>query len=95
MSRRSVGKGRYAAVVWGVIMLSGCQTQEPTYSETISFSAGDAIAANTVMQMVDPWPKTVRNSNLATPADLDQYRPRPQGGGETTESALDGGMTTQ
>ena len=95
MSWRAIGKGQYGAAIFTVFMLSGCQSQGPTYSETISISAGDAIAANTVMQMVDPWPKTIKNTNLATPADLDQYRQRSNERGETTESALGGSITTQ
>ncbi|MDX0458618.1 hypothetical protein GOC73_02700 [Sinorhizobium medicae] len=59
------------------ILLSGCQSQELVRSETIALSAGDAIAANSVMQMVDPWPLRVKQTDLATPADLEQYKPQP------------------
>lgn len=52
------------------ILLSGCQNHELVRSETIALSAGDAIAANSVMQMVDPWPPRVKQTSLATPADL-------------------------
>ena len=31
--------------------------------------AGDAIAANTVMQMVDPWQYGVQDTDLSVPAD--------------------------
>jgi hypothetical protein len=31
--------------------------------------AGDAIAANTAMQMVDPWQYGVQNTDLVVPAD--------------------------
>ena len=31
--------------------------------------AGDAIAANTVMQMVDPWPYGAQDTDLKVPAD--------------------------
>lgn len=60
------------------ILLSGCQSQELVRGETIALSAGDAIAANSVMQMVDPWPPRVKQTDLATPADLEQYKPQPQ-----------------
>ncbi|WP_248446887.1 hypothetical protein [Sinorhizobium meliloti] len=71
------------------ILLSGCQSHELVRGETIALSAGDAIAANSVMQMVDPWPPRVKQTSLATPADLEQYKPRPPtaeqngGNGET------------
>ena len=58
------------------ILLSGCQSYEFVRSETIALSAGDAIAANSAMQMVDPWPPRVKQTSLATPADLEQYKPQ-------------------
>ncbi|MCO5965380.1 hypothetical protein, partial [Sinorhizobium meliloti] len=58
------------------ILLSGCQNHELVRSETIALSAGDAIAANSVMQMVDPWPPRVKQTSLATPAHLEQYKPQ-------------------
>ena len=58
------------------ILLSGCQNHELVRSETIALSAGDAIAANSVMQIVDPWPPRVKQTSLVTPADLEQYKPQ-------------------
>lgn len=56
-------------------ILSGCQTVPPTRHEGLSFGAGEAIAANTAMQMVDPWPWGVHRTDLAVPADREQYAP--------------------
>lgn len=61
-----------------LVLLAGCQT-EPVRHEGVTSGAGDAIAANTIMQMVDPWPAGVQNTNLVTPADLDQYRRQAEG----------------
>lgn len=72
------------------MLLSGCQTPEPMRHEGVTAGAGNALAANTVMQMVDPWPAGVQDTDLAPPADLEQYRRRPtmeseSGGVEETE----------
>lgn len=100
MIRRIIGRRRHIAVILAITVISGCQSQEPIYSETISPSAGDAIAANTAMQMVNPWPPRVKETNLATPADLEQYKRRPADGGENigdegTSSMSSDGTTTQ
>lgn len=60
-----------------VASLSGCmrsadQSERP---EAVTLGAGNAQAANTVMQIVDPWPAGVDNTNIKTPADLEQYQP--------------------
>lgn len=62
------------AVLLAFGAIGGCQTAEPLRYEGVTAGAGDAIAANTVMQMVDPWPAGVEDTNLRTPADHDQYR---------------------
>lgn len=79
-------------------LLSGCATQPPLRTESVSFAAGDAIAANTAMQVVDPWDENVRYTDIAVPADREQYLRRVQAsgnqaaGGTNTQS---GGMTSQ
>lgn len=60
-----------------VASLAGC-TKTADHSarpEAVTLGAGNAQAANTVMQMVDPWPAGVDNTNIKTPADLEQYQP--------------------
>ena len=49
--------------------LAGCSTQDVLRYDGVTTGAGDAIAANTVMQMVDPWPAGVENPRLRVPAD--------------------------
>jgi hypothetical protein len=46
-------------------MLTGCSDLYYDRRETIALSGGDAIAANKVEQMVDPWPAHSGNTNIA------------------------------
>lgn len=48
--------------------LSACTSDETQRLDGMTIGAGNAIAANTVMQMVDPWPRGVENTKLRTPA---------------------------
>lgn len=55
---------------------SGCTTSTPDLRpEAVTLGAGNAQAANTVLQMVDPWPAGVNDTKIKTPADLGQYKP--------------------
>jgi hypothetical protein len=57
-----------AAAVAGIAlgtMLGGCSDIYYDRRETIALSAGDAVAANEVEQMVDPWPRHSGNKNIA------------------------------
>jgi hypothetical protein len=56
------------------LVVAGCTSDEFARNEGVTGRAGDAIAANTVMQMVDPWPRGVENTNLRVPADQAQYQ---------------------
>jgi hypothetical protein len=53
-----------AAVALGAL-LAGCSDIYYDRRETIALGAGDAIAANQVEQMVDPWPAHSNNRDLA------------------------------
>jgi hypothetical protein len=46
----------------------GCTSDDYVRSEGVTSGAGDAQAANTVMQMVDPWKYGVQNTRLLVPA---------------------------
>lgn len=52
---------------------AGCTSSEFARNEGVTGRAGNAIAADTVMQMVDPWPRGVENTDLSVPADHQQY----------------------
>jgi hypothetical protein len=59
-----------AAVLAGIAGLTtGCLSDEFRRADGLTDSAGDAIASNTVMQMVDPWPYGVQNTKLLVPAE--------------------------
>jgi hypothetical protein len=58
-ARRAVA----AAVMLGAL-LAGCSDIYFDRRETIALGAGDAVAANQVEQMVDPWPPNSNNKNL-------------------------------
>lgn len=62
----------FAAIALGV-WLAGCsdlfvRRESNSYldrRETVALSGGDAVAGNTVAQMVDPWPAYSGNKNIA------------------------------
>jgi hypothetical protein len=45
--------------------LSGCTDMYLDRRDTVSFAAGDAVAANKVVHMVDPWPARAGDRNIA------------------------------
>jgi hypothetical protein len=45
--------------------LAGCSDVYYDHRDTVALSGGDAVAANEVAQMVDPWPRQSGNINLA------------------------------
>jgi hypothetical protein len=66
MSRPGINgaqRGVAAAVMLGAL-LAGCSDVYFDRRETIALGAGDAVAANQVEQMVDPWPPNSNNKNL-------------------------------
>ncbi len=52
-----------AAVMLGAL-LAGCSDVYFDRRETVSLGAGNAVAANEIEQMVDPWPPYSNNKNL-------------------------------
>jgi len=48
--------------------LLGCTSDDYVRTEGVTPAAGNAQAANTVMQMVDPWKYGVQNTRLLVPA---------------------------
>ena len=47
---------------------AGCTSDDYVRTEGLTTGAGEAQAANTVMQMVDPWKYGVQNTKLLVPA---------------------------
>jgi hypothetical protein len=56
--------GAVAAIGLGT-WLAGCSDVYLDRRETVALSGGDAIAANEVTQMVDPWPPNSGDKNIA------------------------------
>jgi hypothetical protein len=54
-----------AASVALATLLGACSDLYYDRRETIALGADDAVAANLVAQMVDPWPRYSNNKNLA------------------------------
>lgn len=52
-----------------VLALAGCMGDGVGRQEGVTSGAGNAIAANTVMQMVDPWQPGVEDTDLKVPAE--------------------------
>jgi hypothetical protein len=77
-----------------VLALAGCTSDEYARNEGVTSGAGDAIAADTAMQMVDPWPRGVENTNLRVPADHKQYLPAAKGGGAGAAGSAAGDTIT-
>lgn len=61
MGRSNKAIGAFALT----LAIGGCSNGYLDRRETISQSAGDAVASNMVSQMVDPWPVYSGDKNLA------------------------------
>lgn len=70
-----------AGVSFLCLALAGCVGTDVLRHDGVTTSAGDAVAANSVMQMADPWPRGVENTRLRTPA----VRPGAESAGETAQ----------
>jgi hypothetical protein len=49
-------------------LAGGCTSDDYVRTEGVTTGVGNAQAANTVMQMVDPWQYGVQNTRLLVPA---------------------------
>lgn len=65
MSRSRTDGLLRAALVASSMLLAGCSDIYFDRRETVVPSAGDAIAANRVTHMVDPWPPASADRNIA------------------------------
>jgi len=60
------------------LFLTACQYEQLNRSEFMSQSSGNAIAHNSALQIVDPWPRVAGNNDLDVPAV--KYGGEPKGG---------------
>jgi len=66
MSRSGINSGGCTlAVIIAAIALAGCSDLYIDRRDSVALSAGDAVAANQVAQMYDPWPAGSGNVNYA------------------------------
>ncbi|MGE0499724.1 MAG: hypothetical protein AB7I79_10745 [Rhizobiaceae bacterium] len=70
---------------------AGCTTDDTMRIDGLSYGAGDAIAANTVMQMVDPWQDGVQDTDLEVPAERPAATASAPEGGSAPISAAGAG----
>jgi len=63
---RPVRRLLLAALLAGFV--GGCTSDDYVRTEGVTPAAGNAQAANTVLQMVDPWKYGVQNTRLLVPA---------------------------
>ena len=58
---------RWVGLLGAAMALAGCLDDASRYDlgrDTISLSAGEAVEHNMAVQVIDPWPKTARNTNI-------------------------------
>ncbi len=52
-----------------ILVLAGCAKQDFYRTDGLTLGAGDAIARNSALQIIDPWPAGVEDTRLLIPAD--------------------------
>ncbi len=65
----SFGHVKLVAGFVAIAALPACTSSDYMRVDGVTRGAGDAIASNTVMQMVDPWQPGVEDADLTVPAD--------------------------
>jgi hypothetical protein len=53
-----------AAALAGVAALGGCHDATIARRDGVTFQAGDAVAANKAIHIIDPWPASARSARL-------------------------------
>jgi hypothetical protein len=53
-----------AAALAGVAALAGCHDAYIARRDGVTFQAGDAVAANKAIHIIDPWPASARSARL-------------------------------
>jgi hypothetical protein len=78
---------RIALCIALLSVVGGCTSDDYVRTEGVTPAAGNAQAANTAMQMVDPWQYGVQNTRLKVPAQ------RPVAAADRAVGAKAGGQT--
>jgi hypothetical protein len=71
------------------LLLSGCASDDYLRTEGLTMTAGDAVAKNAALQIIDPWPAGVEDTALEVPAD--RTDPGADGGKPAAPSTATGG----
>lgn len=53
-----------AAALAGIAALGGCHDAYIARRDGVTFQAGDAVAANKAIHIIDPWPASARSARL-------------------------------
>jgi hypothetical protein len=64
MRRIDFKRGAQIAALACTLLTGACTDMYLDRRDTVSFEAGDAVAANKVTHMVDPWPAYASNRNI-------------------------------
>ena len=59
---------RICALILTMVAVSGCQYEQANRSDYMSPAAGNAIAYNSALQIIDPWPQSAGNTQLNVPS---------------------------
>src|SRR5437660_869977 len=62
---RSNARGATVLALAATTLLGACTDMYLDRRDTVSFAAGDAVAANKVTHMIDPWPLRAGDRNIA------------------------------
>jgi hypothetical protein len=84
IAMRKLMAGLIASVVLPVF--AGCTTSDTLHHEGVTSYAGNAIAANTALQMVDPWQYGVQDTDLETPAERPWRQKAASSDGDSSEA---------
>ena len=59
------------ALAFAAIPVAGCVGPQETVNEGVTLGAGNAVAHNSALQIIDPWPPGVQDTDLVVPAERD------------------------
>lgn len=73
MTKKTILNSIKLPLLTAILVLVGCAKQDFYRTDGLTLGAGDAMARNTALQVIDPWPAGVEDTRLLLPAD--QGRP--------------------
>ena len=81
-----------SAIISTAALVAGCTSDDYLRADGLTIGAGNALAANTAMQMVDPWQEGVQNTKLRVPA---VRAPSQAAGSDYSEGAEDSSAASE